>query len=300
MKDLAKLLSESPALFKRQTTEALKFYQGTLERLYDAYSYLGSSFYSVESLRIIAANDSTFTESFNSSYGDENGVVGLYNQAKSAKFLQWGKLWTKGIGSSSHSKLQDLVGGSGLFGSGNSLERIAEGVAFGMNLSAPQMWNSSSYNSNLTVFIKLISPIGTEECIQKNILKPLLYLTAAAAPTTATGLLSGIPPLWTVEAHGVANFRLGAITSMTVIRGSFETTFSDKLQPTILDVRLTITPLLNDFALQGPKNAGGNSPKNIYTKAQREYLGVQNPSDIITGTMNSDIQKNTEIVTINI
>ncbi len=291
-----KLLTTESGLFKRETKQAIEMYSGALTRLKTEYPFLGSTFDAAQKIRIVAANDSTFTESFSSSYGNDNGIVGLYDKVKGSKFVQWGHMYKKGIASMSHANLQELVGksmlSSSLGGSAN-WSTLLEGAAFGMNLAAPQMWNSSQYNSNLTVFVKLISPVGTEECIQQNILKPLMYLLAASSPISATGMMSGVPMLWEVQAHGVTNFRLGAITNMTVIRGSFETTFNQKLQPTILDVRLTITPLMQDFAIQSNTEA-----KSIYTKTARNSLGAQNPSDVMEGSLNTSHPLAEEIVSI--
>jgi hypothetical protein len=168
-----------------------------------------------------------------------------------------------------------------------------------MDMAVPTMWNGSSYTSNLTLFIKLVAPVGTSECIQKNILEPILYLLAASSPLTYNGIMYGFPLLWDIQGQGITNFRIGGIQNMSLIRGSFETTFNHLLQPTVIDVRLTLVPLLNDFAVQ--TNSPNASP--IYAPENRKYLGVQNPADIKQGLMNvhdygSTIGANDEVRTI--
>ncbi len=274
---------KSPALFERETEKSVDMLKSVLERMYEEYTFLGSNFSSIEKIRIVAANDSTFTETFNNNYDNSNGIQGLFNTVKNSKMVQWGQMYAKGMASMSHATLLETVGKAGFLGQENNLATLLKGAAFSMNLAAPLLWNSSQYNSSLTVFIKLISPVGTPECIQRNILKPLMYLLAASSPVTSSGLLTGVPMLWEVQAQGVTNFRLGAINSMSVIRGSFETTFNTELQPTIVDVRLGITPLLTDFAVQSQTSA-----PSIYQKGNAKYFGVQNPSDISRGTLNTN------------
>jgi hypothetical protein len=170
-------------------------------------------------------------------------------------------------------------------GAFNNATQLLQGAAYGLNIAAPDLWSSSQYTSNLSIFIKLISPTGQKECIKRNIVEPLMHLIAAASPITAFGVVYGYPILWQVHAHGITNFRIGAIAALTLPRGSFETTFTKALQPTIIDVRLTIVSLLNDFATQTDSTDGG--VKNIYDKSNSQYLGVQNPADIHRGTFNT-------------
>jgi hypothetical protein len=167
-------------------------------------------------------------------------------------------------------------------GAFSSAVDIATGAFYGMDIAAPTQWQSSSYTSTLTVFVKLIAPAGTPECIERNILEPLLYLLAAASPITYGGIMYGFPLLWDIHAHGITNFRLGGIAAMSIIRGSFETTFNKLLQPTVIDVRLTLVPVLNDFASQVYLSEGQNS---MYKHP--EELGAQNPADIRRGVLNN-------------
>jgi hypothetical protein len=164
-----------------------------------------------------------------------------------------------------------------------TLGELLSGAALGMNIASPKLWTSSQYNSTLNLFIKLVSPTGSPECIKRNILEPLLYLIAAASPITSYGTVYGYPFMWQIQAQGITNFRIGSIAALTIIRGSFETTFTKDLQPTVLDVRLTAVPLLTDFAVQTNST---NAP-SIYSEDKASYLGVQNPADVVRGTMNT-------------
>ncbi len=263
-----------------------ELFTSVLTRMQQSFK-LPPAFAAAKSLRIVAANDSTFTETFSNSFGAENVIVSGFNAAKDfASRVPFLPSVIKGTKSFDSMALQQMVGG--MFQSASNatasetFAELATGAALGMNIGAPQIWSASQYNSTLTLFIKLISPTGQPECIRKNILEPLLYLIAASSPITAYGMVYGYPLMWQVHAHGITNFRIGSIAALSIIRGSFETTFTTALQPTVIDVRLTIIPLLNDFAVQTTTDA-----PSIYDDERVDYLGVQNPADTFRGTMNT-------------
>ncbi len=292
------LLFKSPGLVKSNpsatTGEATTgdpsydLFKSVLQRMQESFNFESdSTFAKAESIRIVAANDSTFTETFTNSFGEENMIVSGYETAKNiAGRIPIVSQFLKGAKSFDSMTMQNIVGGmfditSQQTGRSGFAE-LATGAMLGMNIAAPQMWSASQYNSTLTLFIKLISPTGQPECIRKNILEPLLYLIAASSPITAYGMVYGYPLMWQVHAHGITNFRIGSIAALSIIRGSFETTFTTALQPTVIDVRLTIIPLLNDFAVQTKTGA-----PSIYDEERADFLGVQNPADTYRGTMNT-------------
>jgi hypothetical protein len=316
-KELPNLI-KSPALFQADADDAgkmLGIFRGVLGRMESDFN-LTSGFSAVDKIRIIAANDSTFTENFSNDFGQENSIVTssksflqltgnemskprLNDQGKSTavgtmanaisagiKGAMWAGRSLKGLNYADLIALagnaaSSIDGVSGSFG----MNELLTGAFFGMNFAAPNQWGGSSYNSTLTMFIKLVAPVGTPACIKRNILEPLLYLLAAASPLTYAGSMYGFPLMWNVQAHGITNFRLGGIANMSIIRGSFETTFNYRLQPTVLDIRLTIVPLMSDFAVQTAANTGKDA--SIYSEANSKYLGAQNPSDIKRGTLNA-------------
>ncbi len=281
-----------PGQYNDQITNAksgdpsYELFKGVLTRMQKGFG-LDESFKDAESIRIIAANDSTFTETFTNAFDGENVITSGFNYAKGkigGNSLMAGI--TKGVKSFDSMAMQNLVGAA-YAGINNAtgwatLGDLLSGAALGMNIAAPQIWSASQYNSTLTLFVKLVSPTGQPWCIRKNILEPLLYLLAASSPITAYGVVYGYPLMWQVNAQGITNFRIGAIAALSIIRGSFETTFTKALQPTVVDVRLTIIPLLSDFAVQ--TNAANTD--NIYDKDMASNLGVQNPADVVRGTMN--------------
>ena len=285
--DVSKMLNAN-GLFRQDDTISKKIFHEILQRMGTGFNLSNKQFAEVDMIRILAANDSTFTETFSNSYGEENGIAAIADAVtnKAGKAAAAVKVLQKGLKSYSHAEMISLAGNmaAGINGETGqaAIEDIMADAAFGMDMAVPTMWNGSSYTSNLTIFIKLVAPVGTQECIQKNILEPILYLLAAASPLTYNGIMYGFPLLWDIQGQGITNFRIGGIQSMSLIRGSFETTFNHLLQPTVIDVRLTLVPLLNDFAVQ----TNSSMAKSIYAPENRKYLGVQNPADINQGLMN--------------
>ncbi len=261
-------------------------FKGILTRMQKGFN-LHKDFDQADSIRIIAANDSTFTETFTNSFDGENVITSGFNSVKNGinRVPGFAQI-LKGMKSFDSMSMQNLVGaayqGVNDKAGMSTLGDLMSGAALGMNIAAPGIWSASQYNSTLTLFVKLVSPTGQEECIRRNILEPLLYLLAASSPITGYGTVYGYPLMWQVNAQGITNFRIGSIAALSIIRGSFETTFTTALRPTVVDVRLTIIPLLSDFAVQ----TNANNTKSIYNDDMSHFLGVQNPADVVRGTMN--------------
>jgi hypothetical protein len=295
-----KELFNKKGLFTRESDKMTEIFKGIIKRMSDDFS-LSSNFANTEMIRLIAANDSTFTETFTNDYGETNLVADGFNKVK-GKLGSTGKLLAKGLRSQSHSdmisilgdlstKFKDVSNAATL----DSLNEITVGAMAGMQMATPTIWSQSQYTSTLTVFVKLVAPTGTAKCIQKNIIEPVLMLLAASSPVTVGGTMYGFPPLWDIHAHGITNFRLGGIAALSLIRGSFETTFTSDLKPTVIDVRMTLVPLLNDFATQLDNLTDKDS--SIYLDP--EGLGVQNPGDIYRGMTNTKMLDPGDKVTIN-
>jgi len=298
--DIKKALN-SNGLFKEENTGlANDLFYKILKRMQKDFK-LPESFSTTQMIRIIAANESTFNEVFSNNFSGNNHLFSkLSNWTKSLSETAAGQL-LKGAKGFSHAGVIQELGkayefiGEKTKGKGSSIIDVLGGAIWGMEMAIPSVWENSSYTSTFSLMIKLVSPSGEPECIRKNILEPLLYLLAASSPITYGGIMSGYPLLWNVHAHGITNFRLGTIAAMTITRGSFETTFTSLLQPTVIDVRLTIVPIMNEFAVQVYTNH-----KSIYTTP--EEFGVQNPADIERGVTNKPTgilsDQKTEIISI--
>lgn len=264
--------TESPFIHE-SGGDAERHFKKILQTMDDGLG-LGSDFTNVSSIRILGANDSTFTESFSNNFdGVKTGNQSI-NALKGSRLGQAASRITDAYKSMNYEAAMNAFTNDNY---GSTVGDILKGSAMGVNFSSPSPWSASSYSSNLTMFIKLVSPSGHSECIKKNIIAPIMYLLAAGNPITARGFAYGFPMIWDVHAHGITRFKIGAISNMTLSRGSFETTFNDKYQPTVIDVRLNIVPLVQDFAVP-------YSDSSLYTKDSK--LGTQTPGDIFNGSMN--------------
>jgi len=278
-----KNLGNLNSLFTTSNTISKKVFHSVLERMQADFN-LSENFKQTDMIRIVAANDSTFTETFSNNFSGDNMVNSALSTAANSKPGNMVKFLGKGIKSYSHESMLSVVSGINSAGVSNGLSTIgslSSGIMAGMTLATPSTWENSSYSSTLSVFIKLVAPTGTDNDIRDNIIEPIMMMLAAASPITYNGIMYGLPLLWDVHAHGITKFKLGAIGAMTLIRGSFETTFTKNLQPTVVDVRLALIPILNDFATQ----PAGVSTNDIYTDVN--YLGLQTPGDINTGITNN-------------
>lgn len=274
--DIIGTLMSKGTLFQHKTGDPIITgnFQTILKNMAEGLG-MDAGFADVESLRIIGANDSTYTESFSNNFdGKENSVSGMMSGVQNSKLGALGKKVVGGIKSMSYERAVDTLTSAT---SSSLIGEMFTGSMTGINFSVPSPWTSSSYTTSLNMFIKLVSPSGGEACIQKNIIAPLLYLLGASAPITMRGFAYGYPMLWDVHAHGIARYKVAAITSMTISRGSFETTFNNNYQPTIIDVRLNISSLVNDFALPFASSKLYNDTTS---------LGTVTPGDIYAGAMN--------------
>lgn len=219
-----------------------------------------------QSIRILAANDSTFTETVSNTYTPK-GTLDNISQAflnKGPQMVQEAAgLMQKAQAISYDNALKTLTN----FSSNGSLMDIISGKLLGLQFASPNAWQESSYAGTLSIFIKLASPMGDPLSILKNITIPILTIMAAGSPITINGLTYGMPLIWDVRAYGITRFKVGALAALTISRGSYETVFNKDKQPLIVDVRLTIVPLVQDFAVQ-------------YTKAGNDCTKVNNKNGV--------------------
>lgn len=213
------------------------------------------SWQNTTSIRILGANDSTFTETISNNFTDNNSQGGINSLASAAggkiTSLTGGLLGNESL----MSKFQNMSYSSALdalttASTGNGLISLLTGKVLGVQFATPNVWQSSAYNSSLNLFIKLAAPSGDPLSVLKYITLPILSLMAAGSPITLNGVTYGMPLIWDVRAYGITHFKIGAMAAMTISRGSYETVFNSAKQPLLVDVRITIVPLMQHFAVQ--------------------------------------------------
>jgi len=123
-------------------------------------------------------------------------------------------------------------------------------------LSVPKTYSGSAYNPALNFNVRLISPYGHPEAIQKFIVEPLTYLMLLAPPTTDDGVTYGNANYVSVRAYGIADIDLGIIENISIRRGGNDVAYNKNRQPLSIDVNLSIKPAAAGFAAQQGKVAG--------------------------------------------
>jgi len=205
------------------------------------------------SIRILAANDSTFTETISNNFSDNNNGMNLPGLGASLANTAMEKLGINQSNNSMINKVQMMSYDTALdaltTSSGGGLASLLTGRVLGVQFATPNVWESSSYNSTLNLFIKLASPDGSPASVLKYITIPILTLMAAGSPITINGVTYAMPLIWDVRAYGITHYKIGTLAAMTISRGSYETVFNSLKQPLLVDVRVTIVPLMQDFAV---------------------------------------------------
>ena len=206
----------------------------------------------VDSFSIIATTDSTINENITNDYGENmiNKIPSMLGGKIESLFqtsLKVSSLIKGNIAAVDSQKMLDLLEVKNDLAD-NQLLQILSAQALGIQTSLPKMWVRSDYNNTSSFTIKLISPSGHVDDVAKYILRPLRILTLACSPVTFDGVSFGYPPIWKVETEGLGTSNLSAITAMTISRGGQDTMFNRYNQPTNVDVRLTVEPLVQGFA----------------------------------------------------
>jgi hypothetical protein len=137
-------------------------------------------------------------------------------------------------------------------------------VGKGYRTNFPKIWDNSSYNSNLSATIKLVSPYGHPEAIKEFIIRPFLHLLLLVAPHTTNGCTYGDNIPLTIKAYGMEYLAIGAISSIDFTRGGGSTSFNLYKQPLTIDIRLSFQPLCDGFAAFAPtKTITGEDLKKV-------------------------------------
>ena len=247
----------------------------------------GESIY--DSFKIVSTNDSTITETLSNNY-DDNALDKIGSStfgsafSKGAQFINGGMSLTSSLDTSAAlgilSSLQSYAN--------NELGQAASllmGKSIGIQSALPKIWNRSSYNNTCSFTIKLIAPSGSPEDVDMFIVRPLKLLLLAASPVTFDGITYGYPPLWKVEAKGMASLKLAGITAISLSRGGPDTVFNRYNQPTNIDVRIVVEPVIQGFATPML-----NSINDIADDQGNTKMIVQNPSAITNPMLNNSIR----------
>lgn len=273
--------------------------------------YLGEE---LDGMRLISSNDTVFTENLSNQFNDNNIIDSI--ESMSGGILN--KLGTKQNGQlnfigATTKAFQSTAAGIGKATAGiikmdydtafkimgnhmvgaSELDSLITRKALGLKLSTPQVFSDSSYQDSISVFIKLTTPTGHPDDIEKYILKPLQGLILLAAPLSYDGLTYGVPFIWNIKSYGNTEFNVGVVSTLTITRGSMETMYNKYLMPMQVDVRITLTSLADKFAQIAPRLNLSGKPVN-YISDLKNIEDEYNLVGLVTPGLENKINKRTD------
>jgi len=183
---------------------------------------------SLYGVRVWLTSSSSADESVSNDYR-KNNIIGLYD------------------------KIRDMSQQNPLLDArGKVMDPRADGflasLADSKQLSAPDVWQGTSYSPKISLTTKMTSPYGDPTSYKNNIVRPLLALISLLSPTSTDGITYGIPPYFTVKAYGNMNINLGKLDDFSITRSSAETRYNAKKQPLEIEVSMSFSPALPGFA----------------------------------------------------
>ena len=218
-------------------------------------------------IRLYTTDDTTANDTIQVQYKDST-FQGL-SDSLSSFGQQYRDIANSAMGSNMRPLFTDKVRATAIKTVGNVTEKMGGGEALqdlmknmtsvitdigltGNKMTFPKIWQSSTYNGNLSVNVRLISPYGHPKAVKEFIMKPLSYLVLLAAPQTMNGVTYGGSIPITIKAYGMNYTILGSIASITLRRGGSDTSYNLYRQPLTVDVSIEFQTLYDAFAVFDP------------------------------------------------
>lgn len=193
----------------------------------------------VSGLRIWTNNETNSTDGFQNAY-KQNKIVETFNNVIDA--ASKANEFTRSIGAISDPTQP------------TPMQPLAAALLDSRHLSLPKIWENTTYEPQLDITTKLISPYGNEKSFIRNIAKPLLYLLALTAPSTYDGVTFGQPANMYIRAYGITFMPLAYADSVRIVRGGTEGRVNWNKQPLELSVSMSFKPAMPGFAAFLPPN----------------------------------------------
>ena len=156
----------------------------------------------------------------------------------------------------------------------SSLMEIANALS-NYRVKFPRLWDGTMTTDILNLNIKLTSPSGEPEAIERYIIEPIIILFIMSAPLSHTGMDFGVPFTYRLKAPGIADYDLAAINNISLDRGGPDVVYNRYGQPLTVNVRLSLLPLSTDAAValsaeakQAYNTAWYHTPKKLYESFQ--------------------------------
>ncbi len=257
-------------------------------------------------LRLWVTGESTFQEEFGTSYSTnliESGLNGLVSKisplirtAQKGSAAVGSKLGQAVVGKLT-SVIDQAAGALTSVGTKDkpltSAEKAGNNIVTGLGgvaklllnnaaqfsyISMPKTYSGSSYSPALNFNVRLISPYGHPDAIQKFIVEPLTYMLLLTSPTTTDGITYGGASYVTVKAYGITDMILATIDNISIRRGGNDTAYNKFRQPLSVDINVSIKPASEGFAAFMHDNTDSSLLMN--TREFRYPDGVKNVASL--------------------
>lgn len=131
---------------------------------------------------------------------------------------------------------------------GQTAKFLGHTIAAGERVSFPTIWQNSTYDPQLTITAKLVSPYGHPKAIKEFIIRPLMHLLILSGAKTSNGVTYGKPNVMTLKAYGLNYTPLVGIKNISLRRGGSNSSFNIYRQPLVIDLTIDFDFLLDGFA----------------------------------------------------
>jgi hypothetical protein len=164
--------------------------------------------------------------------------------------------------------VNDMV--TGLANSGGSKSQIA-GMMQGGKVDLPKLWQSSEWNFNSAVTVKLLSPTSRIEDVYRWIMAPVFILQCLAAPISTDGGDTYFnPPFLTVKFPTIWKDRLCGFKSLEIEWGGDTGLFTPDQLPLAVNLNITFEPMRSVVQnLIDPKGEGSSTNSPVPSTFQR-------------------------------
>jgi hypothetical protein len=176
------------------------------------------------------------------------------------------------------SNLAKLAGENSIL---NKLLKSASNIIAGAHLAFPSMWQNSTFSRSYSIDIPLKTAYGTRESIFMDIIVPMCFWIALAAPRQYT-INSYAPPfLVKFFIPGFCNVDMGLVESLTITKGGDGSAWSVDGLPLEVNLSINIADLYSTFSMS---RINGVSPTDAYNfinnSALIDYVGVNGGLDM--------------------
>lgn len=163
----------------------------------------------------------------------------------------------------------------------NGLVNPLLALAYGVNVSMPKVWESSSASMPKSNYkIKLVSPYGNAYSQLFNIYMPLAMLLAGSLPRSTGASSYNSPFFCELYDKGRSNIQVGMISNLSITRGTSNLAFTKAGHPNAIDVDISVDNL--DEIVSVDVTASG-----VISKYVQELKNAVNADTPFVGYMNT-------------